>query len=283
MVDDSVLLTEAYLHHPCLIERGVKVGANVTFVGTEGLTTEQLDAKWEGKTILREACTVGMNCRLHPGIEIGNGAVVEENSVVMTSVPPFTVVSGNPAKHVSFITTHDEFLTEPDQNKSFLIDLPTFVDFRGALSVCDYAAVLPWTPQRQFIVHGPPESIMRGCHANQFNSEFLICVSGSVTIFSDDGKGDRRVHVLDSPTRGILFPRMNYGCQYYHSKLSVLLVLCSVPFSIEDCIADYQLFLKTVRYHEQKEKEDPRKQQLLKYKPVYLDVYQRDYKTKTFN
>ncbi|WP_010254864.1 Coenzyme F420 hydrogenase/dehydrogenase, beta subunit C-terminal domain [Treponema primitia] len=39
-------------------------------------------------------------CTIMPGVKIGDGAIVGAKSVVMTNIPPFSLVSGNPAKIV---------------------------------------------------------------------------------------------------------------------------------------------------------------------------------------
>jgi len=44
---------------------------------------------------------IGAGALILPGVTIGAGAVVSAGSVVTTSVPPMTVVQGNPAKRVA--------------------------------------------------------------------------------------------------------------------------------------------------------------------------------------
>ncbi len=44
---------------------------------------------------------IGARCIVYPGVNIGEGTVVGAGSVVMASVPPFTLVSGNPARRVA--------------------------------------------------------------------------------------------------------------------------------------------------------------------------------------
>ena len=48
--------------------------------------------------VVEENCWFGMNAIISGGITIGRGSVVAANSVVKNSVPPFSVVAGNPAK-----------------------------------------------------------------------------------------------------------------------------------------------------------------------------------------
>jgi acetyltransferase-like isoleucine patch superfamily enzyme len=44
---------------------------------------------------------IGACALILPGVTIGEGAVISGGSVVTTSVPPMTVVQGNPARHIA--------------------------------------------------------------------------------------------------------------------------------------------------------------------------------------
>jgi galactoside O-acetyltransferase len=46
---------------------------------------------------------IGYGCIILKGVTIGEGSIVGAGSVVTTSVPPFTVVGGNPAKIIKKI------------------------------------------------------------------------------------------------------------------------------------------------------------------------------------
>jgi acetyltransferase-like isoleucine patch superfamily enzyme len=50
---------------------------------------------------------VGLNVIILKGVEVGEGAVVAAGSVVTKSVPPWTVVAGNPAKVLREIPVED--------------------------------------------------------------------------------------------------------------------------------------------------------------------------------
>jgi len=50
--------------------------------------------------IIRRGAWLGRGCTVLRGVEIGEGAIVGAGSVVSASVPPFAIVSGNPAKIV---------------------------------------------------------------------------------------------------------------------------------------------------------------------------------------
>lgn len=46
---------------------------------------------------LKKGCVIGMSSIIMPGITVGEGAIVGAGSVVTKDVPPYTLVTGNPA------------------------------------------------------------------------------------------------------------------------------------------------------------------------------------------
>lgn len=50
--------------------------------------------------IIGDNVWVGTNCIIFPGVTIGDNSIVSAGSVVMSNVPPNTVVAGNPARMV---------------------------------------------------------------------------------------------------------------------------------------------------------------------------------------
>ncbi len=53
--------------------------------------------------VIEEDATIGPGAIVLPNVTIGRGAIVTAGSVVTTSVPPMTMVQGNPAKPVARI------------------------------------------------------------------------------------------------------------------------------------------------------------------------------------
>jgi acetyltransferase-like isoleucine patch superfamily enzyme len=47
---------------------------------------------------------IGRNVMIFPGVTVGDGSVISAAAVVMSDVPPYTVVAGNPARRVSNLT-----------------------------------------------------------------------------------------------------------------------------------------------------------------------------------
>lgn len=53
---------------------------------------------------LKRGCCIGMRSVIMPGVTIGEGAIVGAGSVVTRNVPPYTIVTGNPAVVVKTIS-----------------------------------------------------------------------------------------------------------------------------------------------------------------------------------
>jgi len=87
------------------IEDNVFVGHNVTFINdrfpsacnADGTLAGDGDWKME-RTIVRKSVTIGSGATILCGVEIGEGALIGAGSVVTKSVPPHTIVAGNPAR-----------------------------------------------------------------------------------------------------------------------------------------------------------------------------------------
>ena len=87
-----------------------------------------------------------------------------------------------------------------------IVELPTFTDSRGSLSLVDSdtaAKLLPFKPERVFWIHGTEEHTIRGQHAHRSCWELVVAVSGSFSLTLNDGKNDK-TFLLDSPQRGVI-------------------------------------------------------------------------------
>lgn len=99
----------------CAIARGAKFimnGANHKLSGISTYPFQIFGNGWEkvmpdlgelpykGDTVIGNDVWIGYDTLIMPGVKIGNGAIVSSRSVVVTDVPPYTVVGGNPARHI---------------------------------------------------------------------------------------------------------------------------------------------------------------------------------------
>ena len=99
----------------CAIARGVKFimnGANHRMSGVSTYPFQIFGNGWEkvmpapddlpykGDTVIGNDVWIGYEALVMPGVHIGNGAIVSSRSVVVSDVPAYTIVGGNPAKPI---------------------------------------------------------------------------------------------------------------------------------------------------------------------------------------
>ncbi|NNS05793.1 Vat family streptogramin A O-acetyltransferase [Erwinia sp. JH02] len=97
----------------CALARGVKFIMNGANHKTSGLSTfpffifcngwesaapEPGDLPYKGDTRVGNDVWMGYDCLIMPGVTIGNGAIISSRSVVVSDVPAYSIVGGNPAK-----------------------------------------------------------------------------------------------------------------------------------------------------------------------------------------
>ena len=157
---------------------------------------------------------------------IGAGAVVTKD------VPAGAIVVGNPAHIIGYtnveIVKEVKAVSSSDSNGK-----PEKIE----LNVGDCFI------QNMFMVHNVPSKEVRGEHAHIECSQFLVCVSGSVSCVVDDGKNKAQV-LLDTPSKGLLISPKVWGIQYKYSKDAVLCVFASHEYDTNDYIRNYDEFVK---------------------------------------
>jgi UDP-2-acetamido-3-amino-2,3-dideoxy-glucuronate N-acetyltransferase len=125
---------------------------------------------------------------------------------------------------------------------SKLIQLQSFTDDRGVLSVGSAHKEVPFEVRRFFITSATSPSVVRGQHAHRVSHQFLVAVTGSITATCDDGH-TKTEHVLDSSSVGLYMPPLTWGEQTAFSEGAKLLVLASELYDSEDYIEDYAEFI----------------------------------------
>lgn len=86
-----------------------------------------------GKVVIEDWCYIGAHSQIMPGVTIGEGSLVAAGSVVTKSIPPHSVVGGNPAKVLCTINdylernieynTHTKGM-DVEQKRKLLLSLP---------------------------------------------------------------------------------------------------------------------------------------------------------------
>jgi UDP-2-acetamido-3-amino-2,3-dideoxy-glucuronate N-acetyltransferase len=105
-----------YLWDGITIEDNVQIGPNVTFTNDKYPRAKQ-PFKLQRTRISKNA-SVGAGAVILGGITIGESAMIGAGSVVTKNVPPFTLWTGNPARHKGFVTKDGEVLTIELKSKS---------------------------------------------------------------------------------------------------------------------------------------------------------------------
>lgn len=237
------------------LEDDVFVGPNATFTNDPMPRSRQWLQVYP-RTVVRASASIGANSTILPGLEIGRGAMVGAGAVVTRSVPPNAIVVGNPARIHGYVDSPGADLptamtAEPGQTglgvgDAHLERFDEFVDLRGALTAGEAPTeAIPFPIQRWFLVHGVPSREVRGEHAHRQCHQFLVCVSGRVSVAVDDGRNRGEV-ILDSPSLGLYVPPLVWASQFGYEEDSALLVFASHPYDADDYIRDYDQFLGAV-------------------------------------
>lgn len=112
-----------------------------------------------------------------------------------------------------------------------LLDLATFADARGSLTVLDN--VLPFPIVRTYWIYGADGQI-RGGHRHHVTRQALVAVAGAVTVYMDDGVEQTNV-VLDKPSLCLLVEPKDWHTMTFGPG-SVLLVISSHHYDRGDYI-----------------------------------------------
>lgn len=97
-----------------LIGNYVSISSNVSFLlgGNHNIDTlstypfkvktlkENTEAWTKGEVKIEDDVWIGMNATILSGVVIGQGSIIASNSVVTKSIPPYSIVAGNPSRIV---------------------------------------------------------------------------------------------------------------------------------------------------------------------------------------
>lgn len=131
-------------------------------------------------------------------------------------------------------------------NDCRMIPLPKIHDDRGNLSFIEAARTVPFVIQRTYWIYDVPGGEVRGGHAYRELQEFFVALSGSFDVVLDDGKARKTVS-LNRSYFGIYVPNMIWRHLENFATNSVCLIMASLPYSKEDYIRDYELYLKDIQ------------------------------------
>ena len=236
------------------LEDDVFVGPNVTFTNDPFPRSKQYPEEFT-RTVVQKGASIGANATILPGVRIGQNAMVGAGSVVTKDVPPNSIVVGNPARIVNYVTGNDQpqtpetELTTGEKDLPVpgvkLIQMPKIVDLRGSLTFAETPGLLPFEPRRFFLLYDVPGKDVRGEHAHKELHQFLICIKGECSVVVDNGTVRHEVR-LNKPTLGLHIPPMIWATEYKFLHDAALLVLASDVYKAEDYIRDYSEYMELV-------------------------------------
>lgn len=120
-----------------------------------------------------------------------------------------------------------------------LIDIPTFTDERGAISVMDKE--LPFEVRRIFWLHHIKEGKDRGAHALLDSSEIIVAVHGSFVLDLDDTECQISV-LLNDPTKGLIIRPGIWFRTHSYMDDGVSLIIAEEEYSRDKYTYDYSEF-----------------------------------------
>ena len=127
-----------------------------------------------------------------------------------------------------------------------IIDLPRFLDHRGNLSVIEESSNIPFLIRRTYWVYDVPGGEAREGHAYHRGCEFIVAISGSFDVVTDDGISTLR-HSLNRSYYGLYVPAGVWRTLTNFSTNSLALILSSTEYDPDDYIIDHNQFLKLKR------------------------------------
>lgn len=118
-----------------------------------------------------------------------------------------------------------------------LVDVPTFTDERGAISVMD--TKLPFDVKRVFWLHHIKEGKNRGAHALLDSAEIMISIHGSFVIDLDDTETKISI-LLDNPCKGLIIRPGIWFRTHSYKDDGVSLILASEEYARDRYTYDYE-------------------------------------------
>lgn len=120
-----------------------------------------------------------------------------------------------------------------------LVDVPTFTDERGAISVMDKE--LPFRIRRVFWLHHIAAGKDRGEHALLDSAEIIVAVHGSFVVDLDDTEIKISM-LLDSPDKGLVIRPGIWFRTHSYKDDGVSLIIAEEEYAHDKYTYDYEEF-----------------------------------------
>ncbi|CAN1498552.1 WxcM-like, C-terminal [Burkholderiaceae bacterium] len=112
-----------------------------------------------------------------------------------------------------------------------LLNLPTFADHRGALTVLEKA--LPFEVVRTYWIYGADRQT-RGGHRHTYTRQALIAIGGAVSMYMNDGVTEETI-LLNNPSQCLLVEPKDWHTMTFNEN-AILLVMSSHSYDRSEYI-----------------------------------------------
>lgn len=126
-----------------------------------------------------------------------------------------------------------------------LLGAAAYEDARGALGVLE-GVDLPFDVARIYYLFNVPIGAVRGEHGHKRLRQLMICMHGTTEITLNDGYQQHNF-TLESPADVLYVPPGMWRQLRFKMPETVVCVLASRPYEIDDYIYEYEDFLAWVR------------------------------------
>lgn len=123
-------------------------------------------------------------------------------------------------------------MTNTSQPMAHIINIQTFKDSRGTLTVLDH--IVPFEVKRLFYIYNV-DNTERGGHRHHETYQAAICIKGSCKITNNNQK-ETELFELDSPDKCLILLPEDWHVMHDFSADAILLVLASTAFDPKDYI-----------------------------------------------
>jgi len=128
-------------------------------------------------------------------------------------------------------------------NEVKIIELPKFEDDRGNLSFIEENDHIPFKIKRTYWIYDVPGGMTRGGHAFKQQQEFIVAMSGSFDVYTNDGVKEEKFS-LNRSYYGLYIPKGIWREMKNFSTNALAFVVSSTAFSEDDYIRDINEFKK---------------------------------------
>lgn len=122
-----------------------------------------------------------------------------------------------------------------------ILPMRCYGDSRGSLGVVE-GGDLPFDIHRVYYQFDVPIGAVRGEHGHKMLRQLMICMHGRVEITLNDGTGQFH-YTLNSPAQGLYVPPGMWRSLRFVEPGTVVCVLASRPYEVEDYLYSYEEFL----------------------------------------